>query len=71
MCRLCTRIGSDGIGVARACSRRIWRCYLGAAMPSFLGGRVEALDCFGGVPRVLAYDNFESAVLPEKPSSSK
>jgi transposase len=34
-----------------------------AAMPSFLRGHVEAFAFFGGVPRVLLYDNLKSAVL--------
>jgi hypothetical protein len=32
-------------------------------MPSFVRGHVEAFDFFGGVPRVLLYDNLKSAVL--------
>jgi transposase len=45
-------------------SRQIFlRFYLRAAMPSFLRGHVEAFDFFGGVPRVLLYDNIKSAVL--------
>jgi hypothetical protein len=32
-------------------------------MPSFLRGHVEAFEFFGGVPRVLLYDNLKSAVL--------
>ena len=44
--------------------RRIFlRFYLSAAMPSFVRGHVEAFDFFGGVPRVLLYDNLKSAVL--------
>jgi len=34
-----------------------------AAMASFLRGHVEAFAAFGGVPRVLLYDNLKSAVL--------
>jgi transposase len=34
-----------------------------AAMPWFLRGHVEAFAFFGGVPRVLLYDNLKSAVL--------
>ena len=45
-------------------SRRIFlRFFLGARMPSFLRGHVEAFEVFGGVPRVLLYDNLKSAVL--------
>jgi hypothetical protein len=32
-------------------------------MPSFVRGHVDAFDFFGGVPRVLLYDNLKSAVL--------
>jgi transposase len=45
-------------------SRQVFlRFYLSAAMPSFLRGHVDALQFFGGVPRVLLYDNLKSAVL--------
>jgi len=45
-------------------SRQLFlRFYLSAAMPSFLRGHVDALQFFGGVPRVLLYDNLKSAVL--------
>nr|WP_275942116.1 IS21 family transposase [Haliangium ochraceum] len=45
-------------------SRQIFlRFYLSAAMPCFLRAHVEAFDFFGGVPRVLLYDNLKSAVL--------
>ncbi len=45
-------------------SRRIFlRFFPGAAMPFFLRGHVEAFSDFGGVPRVLLYDNLKSAVL--------
>ncbi|HEY3494901.1 MAG TPA: IS21 family transposase, partial [Polyangiaceae bacterium] len=45
-------------------SRHIFlRFYLSAAMPSFLRGHVDAFRFFGGVPRVLLYDNLKSAVL--------
>jgi transposase len=45
-------------------SRMIFlRFYLGSSMPLFLRGHVEAFDSFGGVPRVLLYDNLRSAVL--------
>jgi transposase len=45
-------------------SRQLFlRFFLGAAMPSFLRGHVDAFAFFGGVPRVLLYDNLKSAVL--------
>jgi transposase len=45
-------------------SRRLFlRFYLGASMPFFVRGHVEAFAEFGGVPRVLLYDNLKSAVL--------
>ena len=44
-------------------SRQLFvRFYLGQAMPNFLAGHVAAFDAFGGVPRVLLYDNLKSAV---------
>jgi len=44
-------------------SRMIFlRFFLGAPMECFLRGHVAALDFFGGVPRVLLYDNLKSAV---------
>jgi transposase len=39
------------------------RFYLDARMDSFLDGHVLAFAAFGGVPRVLLYDNLKSAVL--------
>ncbi len=39
------------------------RFYLGAAMPNFLRGHVEAFGFFGGVARTLQYDNLKSVVL--------
>ena len=39
------------------------RFYLDARMDSFLAGHVLAFAAFGGVPRVLLYDNLKSAVL--------
>ena len=45
------------------CRQIFLRFYLSAAMPSFLRGHVEAFGFFGGVPRVLLYDNLKSAVL--------
>lgn len=45
-------------------SRRIFlRFFLSAAMPAFLRGHVEAFAFFGGVVRVVLYDNLKSAVL--------
>lgn len=45
-------------------SRQLFlRFYLSSAMPAFLRGHVEAFDFFGGIPRVLLYDNLKSAVL--------
>lgn len=43
--------------------RLVVRFYLGSSMPFFLQGHVEAFARFGGVPRVLLYDNLKSAVL--------
>jgi transposase len=44
-------------------SRQLFvRFYLGQAMPNFLAGHVAAFEAFGGVPRVLLYDNLKSAV---------
>lgn len=46
-------------------SRHIFlRFYLSAAMPSFVRGHVDAFAFFGGVPRVVLYDNLKSAVSP-------
>lgn len=45
-------------------SRRIsLRFFPGASMPFFVRGHVEAFSDFGGVPRVLLYDNLKSAVV--------
>lgn len=45
-------------------SRRLFvRFFLGSSMPFFLRGHVEAFGFFGGVARVLLYDNLKSAVL--------
>ena len=45
-------------------SRQVFlRFYLSAAMPSFVRGHVDAFAFFGGVPRVVLYDNLKSAVL--------
>ena len=45
------------------CRQIFLRFYLSAAMPSFVRGHVEGFQFFGGVPRVLLYDNLKSAVL--------
>lgn len=48
-------------------SRRIFlRFYLGQRMENFLRGHVAAFDAFGGLPRVLLYDNLKSAVLDRR-----
>lgn len=39
------------------------RFYLGATMPYFIGGHVEAFNHFQGVTRMVLYDNLRSAVL--------
>jgi transposase len=39
------------------------RFFLGQTQPLFLQGHQHAFDFFGGVPRVLLYDNLKSAVL--------
>ena len=39
------------------------RFFLDARMENFLRGHVAAFQAFGGVPRVLLYDNLKSAVL--------
>lgn len=45
-------------------SRKIFlRFYLNAQMASFLRGHEAAFQAFGGVPRVLLFDNLKSAVL--------
>jgi transposase len=45
-------------------SRRIFlRFFLNARLDSFLRGHAEAFIAFGGVPRVVLYDNLKSAVL--------
>jgi transposase len=56
--------GLFGFVMVLSYSRQIFlRFYLSAAMPSFLRGHVEAFEFFGGVARVLLYDNLKSAVL--------
>lgn len=48
-------------------SRRIFlRFFPGAAMPFFVRGHVEAFAEFGGVSRVLLYDNLKSAVVERR-----
>jgi transposase len=48
-------------------SRRLFlRFFPGASMPFFVRGHVEAFAEFGGVPRVLLYDNLKSAVLERR-----
>ncbi len=42
------------------------RFYLGAAMPYFLRGHVDAFTWYHAVPRVLLYDNLKSAVLERR-----
>jgi len=45
-------------------SRKIClRFYLNAQMANFLRGHEESFQAFGGVPRVILYDNLKSAVL--------
>jgi transposase len=45
-------------------SRRIFlRFFLDARMENFLRGHTAAFEAWGGVPRVLLYDNLKSAVL--------
>jgi len=39
------------------------RYFLSSEMPFFLRGHVDAFTRFGGVPRVILYDNLKSAVL--------
>jgi transposase len=48
-------------------SRRIFlRFYLGQRIENFLRGHVAAFTAFGGLPRVLIYDNLKSAVLDRR-----
>ena len=48
-------------------SRMIFlRFFLGAPMECFLRGHTQAFERFGGVARVLLYDNLKSAVLERK-----
>jgi transposase len=48
-------------------SRQIFlRFFLDARMDNFLRGHAAAFDAWGGVPRVLLYDNLKSAVLERR-----
>jgi transposase len=48
-------------------SRRLFvHFFAGSSMPFFLRGHVEAFGFFGGVARVLLYDNLKSAVLERR-----
>jgi transposase len=48
-------------------SRQIFvRFYLNARMDAFLHGHVAAFEAWGGLPRVLLYDNLRSAVLKRR-----
>jgi transposase len=48
-------------------SRRLFlRFFPGAAMAFFVRGHVESFAEFGGIPRVLLYDNLKSAVLERR-----
>ena len=48
-------------------SRQIFlRFFLDARMENFLRGHVGAFTAWGGVPRVLLYDNLKSAVLERR-----
>jgi transposase len=60
---LCLRVLWAFVMVLSWCRQIFLRFYLSAAMPSFVRGHVDAFDFFGGVPRVLLYDNLKSAVL--------
>ena len=42
------------------------RFYLGATMPYFIRGHVDAFTAYNAVPRVLLYDNLRSAVLERR-----
>jgi len=45
-------------------SKRVFvRAYDRANLESFLDGHVRAFECFGGVPKRIAYDNLKSAVI--------
>jgi transposase len=48
-------------------SRQIFlRFFLDARMENFLRGHAGAFEAWGGVPRVLLYDNLKSAVLERR-----
>ena len=48
-------------------SRRVFlRFFVDAQMSNFLRGHIGAFDSWGGLPRVLLYDNLKSAVLERK-----
>lgn len=48
-------------------SRQIFlRFFLDARMEAFLSGHVEAFERWGGVPKVVLYDNLKSAVLERR-----
>ena len=48
-------------------SRQVFlRFFLNARMESFLRGHAAAFDAWGGVPRVLLYDNLKSVVLERR-----
>lgn len=48
-------------------SRQVFlRFFLDQRMPSFLAGHAAAFAFFGGVPRILLYDNLKSAVLERR-----
>ncbi|WP_462331118.1 IS21 family transposase [Thiohalocapsa halophila] len=50
-----------------SCSRAIFlRFFLDAQMANFLRGHVGAFETWGGLPRVLLYDNLKSAVLERR-----
>lgn len=50
-----------------SCSRAIFlRFYLDAQMANFLRGHLGAFETWGGLPRVLLYDNLKSAVLERR-----
>lgn len=53
--------------IVLAYSRRIFlRFYLGQRIENFLRGHVAAFEAWGGLPRVLIYDNLKSAVLDRR-----
>lgn len=53
--------------IVLAYSRRIFlRFYLGQRTENFLRGHEAAFDAWGGLPRVMVYDNLKSAVLDRR-----